>query len=58
MTTLYDNEEGAAVLINSNFAVDQGLNPKRCDCLRKESSPYANIIAVRKEDENNENVKN
>ena len=29
MTTLYDNEEGAAVLINSNFAVDQGLNPKK-----------------------------
>ena len=25
--------------------------------LEKESSPYANIIAVRKEDENNENVK-
>ena len=59
MTTLYDNEEGAAVLINSNFAVDQRIkSEKRCDCLRKESSPYANIIAVRKEDENNENVKN
>lgn len=58
MTTLYDNEEGAAVLINSNFAVDQGLNPKKdAIALEKESSPYANIIAVRKEDENNENVK-
>ncbi|WP_417630129.1 MetQ/NlpA family ABC transporter substrate-binding protein [Enterococcus faecalis] len=58
MTTLYDNEEGVAVLINSNFAVDQGLNPKKdAIALEKESSPYANIIAVRKEDENNENVK-
>jgi D-methionine transport system substrate-binding protein len=58
MTTLYENKEGAAELINSNFAVDKGLDPKKdAIALEKESSPYANIIAVRKGDEDSEKVK-
>lgn len=58
MTTLYENKEGAAEMINSNFAVDKGLDPKKdAIALEKESSPYVNIIAVRKGDENSEKIK-
>ena len=51
MTTLYQQEEGDLVAINSNFAVDQGISPLD-DSIALEStiSPYANIIAVRSED--------
>lgn len=58
MTSFYENKEGAAVLINSNFAVDKGMNPKKeALALEKQSSPYANIVAVRKEDKNDKRVK-
>ncbi|MEG0748955.1 MAG: MetQ/NlpA family ABC transporter substrate-binding protein [Carnobacterium sp.] len=51
MTTLYQQEEGDLVAINSNFAVDQGISPLDDSiALESTSSPYANIIAVRSED--------
>lgn len=54
MPTLYQQGEGDAVAINSNFAVDQDLNPLEDSiALESESSPYANIIAVRSEDAEN-----
>lgn len=57
MPTLYQQGEGDAVAINSNFAVDQGLNPLEDSiALESESSPYANIIAVRSEDAENPGI--
>lgn len=51
MTTLYQQEEGDLVAINSNFAVDQDISPLDDSiALESTSSPYANIIAVRSED--------
>lgn len=51
MTTLYQQEEGDLVAINSNFAVDQGISPLDDSiALESTSSPYANIIAIRSED--------
>ena len=48
------NDEGDAVLINSNYAIDAGLNPLEDSIAMEESeSPYVNIIAVREGDENN-----
>ncbi|SFE94432.1 MetQ/NlpA family ABC transporter substrate-binding protein [Alteribacillus iranensis] len=54
----YQNGEGDAVLINSNFAIDNGLDPQE-DSITLESgedNPYVNIIAVRSGDENNEEI--
>ncbi|WP_192987783.1 MetQ/NlpA family ABC transporter substrate-binding protein [Carnobacterium mobile] len=51
MTTLYQQDEGDLVAINSNFAVDQDINPLEDSiALESTSSPYANIIAIRSED--------
>ncbi len=55
---LYNNDEGDAVLINSNFAIDNGLNPLEDSIAIEDSeSPYVNIIAVREGDENKEKIK-
>ena len=54
MPTLLENNEGDVVFINSNFAVDHDLNPLEDSiAIESSSSPYANIIAVRSEDEDN-----
>ncbi|GKU83213.1 MetQ/NlpA family ABC transporter substrate-binding protein [Niallia sp. NCCP-28] len=55
---IYNNNEGDAVVINANYALDAGLNPVK-DSIEIEGSesPYANIITVRKGDENNESIK-
>ncbi|SDO41734.1 MetQ/NlpA family ABC transporter substrate-binding protein [Alkalicoccus daliensis] len=54
LPTAYENNEADAVLINSNYALDAGLNPME-DSIAIESAdgdnPYANIIAVNSEDE-------
>ncbi len=43
----YNNGEGDAVLINSNFALENKLNPvKDSIAIEKSDSPYANLIAV------------
>lgn len=55
---LYNNDEGDAVLINSNYAIDAGLNPLEDSIAIEDSeSPYVNIIAVRSGDEENEEIK-
>ncbi len=55
---MYENEEGDAVLINSNYAIDNGLNPlEDAIAIENSDSPYVNIIAVRAGDENDEKIK-
>lgn len=52
LVTTYENEKNALVLINTNYALDGGLNPLE-DALALESSsqdnPYVNVIAVKPE---------
>lgn len=58
MPQLYNNDEGDALLINSNFAIDAGLNPLEDSIAIEETdSPYVNIVAVRKADADNEAIK-
>ncbi|WP_048000178.1 MetQ/NlpA family ABC transporter substrate-binding protein [Lactiplantibacillus herbarum] len=58
MPTFYKNSEGDAVVINANYAVQSGLNPKKdAISLEKSDSPYANIVAVRKGDQNKPAIK-
>lgn len=55
---IYNNDEGDAVLINSNYAIDAGLNPlEDAIAIEDKESPYVNVIAVRKGDENKEAIK-
>jgi D-methionine transport system substrate-binding protein len=55
---IYNNGEGDAVLINSNYAIDAGLNPIEDSIAIEESdSPYVNVIAVRAGDESKEEIK-
>lgn len=55
---LFNNDEGDAVLINSNYAIDAGLNPLEDSIAIEDSeSPYVNIIAVRAGDEENKEIK-
>jgi D-methionine transport system substrate-binding protein len=54
---IYNNGEGDAVLINSNYAIDAGLNPIEDSIAIEESdSPYVNVIAVRSGDESREEI--
>ncbi|MFP3917876.1 MetQ/NlpA family ABC transporter substrate-binding protein [Lysinibacillus telephonicus] len=58
MVTYYENEEGDAVVINSNFAIDAGINPIEDSIAIEDSeSPYVNVIAVRSEDKDNDAIK-
>ncbi|MBM6618875.1 MetQ/NlpA family ABC transporter substrate-binding protein [Bacillus suaedaesalsae] len=55
---IYNNDEGDAVLINTNYAIDAGLNPlEDAIALEGSDSPYVNIIAVRTGDEDRDEVK-
>ena len=48
MPQLYNNDEGDALLINSNYAIDAGLNPMEDSIvLEDKESPYVNVIAVK-----------
>lgn len=54
----YENEKDALVAINANFALTAGLNPEKDALLHDDdNSPYANIIAIRKGDENKPAIK-
>ncbi|PYZ92896.1 methionine ABC transporter substrate-binding protein [Salipaludibacillus keqinensis] len=59
LPTAYENGEGDAVLINSNYALDAGLNPLE-DAIATESAdtdnPYVNVIAVNNGDEEDERI--
>lgn len=58
MPTLYEKDEADAVFINSNFAVDFGIDILKDNiAIQDADSPYANLIAVRSEDKDNELVK-
>ena len=48
---LHNNNEGDAVVINANYAIDAGLNPVDDSiAIEAKGSPYPNVIAVRAED--------
>lgn len=52
----YNNSE--IIILNSNFALSNGIDPiKESLFLEDIDSPYANIIAIRKEDEDDEKYK-
>lgn len=55
---IYESGEGDAVLINSNYAIDANLNPlKDSIAIEDSESPYVNVIAVNKGDEDKEAIK-
>ncbi|HLQ72140.1 MAG TPA: MetQ/NlpA family ABC transporter substrate-binding protein [Bacillota bacterium] len=55
---LYESESDILAAINTNYAIDAGLDPGN-DALfiEPDDSPYANVIAVRSEDKDNESLK-
>jgi len=58
MPQFYKNNEGDAVVINANYAVQAGLDPRKdAIALEKSDSPYANIVAVRKGDKDKPAIK-
>ncbi|WP_423408090.1 MetQ/NlpA family ABC transporter substrate-binding protein [Heyndrickxia sp. MSNUG] len=55
---IFNNGEGDAVLINSNYAIDAGLNPiKDSIAIEESDSPYVNVIAVREGDKDKPAIK-
>lgn len=54
---IYESEEDTLVVINTNYAINAGLNPLE-DALfiEGEESPYVNVIAVKSEDKDDENL--
>ncbi|RWZ54908.1 MetQ/NlpA family ABC transporter substrate-binding protein [Halobacillus fulvus] len=51
----YEREENALVAINTNYAIEAGLNPSEdAMILEGSESPYVNVIAAQSADENNE----
>lgn len=58
LVTVYEQNEGDAVLINTNYALDGGLNPmKDAIAIEDSESPYVNVIAVKSGNENSEAIK-
>ena len=56
---IYQNQKADAVIINSNFAIDQKLSPRK-DSIALEKSkdnPYANLIAVKEGHKDDKKVK-
>lgn len=57
LVEMYNNDEAPAVIINSNFALDGGLNPLEDSVVLEDgNSPYANLVAVRSGDEDREDI--
>lgn len=55
---LFNNDEGDAVLINSNYAIDAGLNPLEDSIAIEEAdSPYVNVVVVHSGDEEKKAIK-
>lgn len=55
---MYNNEEGDAVLINGNYAIDNGLNPlEDAIALEDQETSYINVIAVKSGDETKPEIK-
>lgn len=59
LVQMYENNEGDAVLINSNYAIDNGINPLEDAIVLEDSeeSPYLNVVAVRAGDETKPEIK-
>lgn len=58
LVQMYKNNEGDAVIINSNYAIDAGLIPtKDAIAIEDSNSPYVNVVAVRKGDKDKEEIK-
>ncbi|MFT8595263.1 MAG: MetQ/NlpA family ABC transporter substrate-binding protein [Lentilactobacillus hilgardii] len=58
MPQIYKNGEGDAVVINANYAVQAGLDPrKQSIAIEGRDTPYVNIIATRKGDQNKPAIK-
>ncbi|MBQ0138787.1 MAG: MetQ/NlpA family ABC transporter substrate-binding protein [Kurthia sp.] len=58
LVQMYKNEEGDAVVINSNYAIDAGLTPTEDSIAIEDSeSPYVNVVAVKKGDEDTKAIK-
>ncbi|WP_010290147.1 MetQ/NlpA family ABC transporter substrate-binding protein [Kurthia massiliensis] len=54
----YNNDEGDAIVINANYALDAGLKPtKDSIAIEDSNSDYVNVIAVNAKDKDNEAVK-
>lgn len=54
----YNNDEGDAIVINANYALDAGLNPtKDSIAIEDSNSDYVNVLAVNAKDKDNEAVK-
>ena len=58
MVQLYENNEGDALLINSNYALDAGLNPLEDSIAIEDpdASPYLNIVAVKAGNEDDKRI--
>ncbi|WP_214336205.1 MetQ/NlpA family ABC transporter substrate-binding protein [Staphylococcus arlettae] len=56
---IYQNEKADAVIINSNFAIDQKLDPKKDSIVleKPEDNPYTNLIAVKEGHKDDEKIK-
>ncbi|MFD1167535.1 MetQ/NlpA family ABC transporter substrate-binding protein [Oceanobacillus caeni] len=55
---MYESEADALVAINTNYAIEAGLNPlEDAIFIEDENSPYLNVVAVRAEDKDNEAIK-
>ncbi|MGP4078637.1 MetQ/NlpA family ABC transporter substrate-binding protein [Pseudalkalibacillus sp. R45] len=55
---IYKNGEGDAVVINTNYAIDAGLNPQKdAIALEGSDSEYVNIVAVNKGDKDDKKIK-
>ncbi|WP_042222645.1 MetQ/NlpA family ABC transporter substrate-binding protein [Oceanobacillus manasiensis] len=55
LPNLYNTEDNVLVVINTNFAIQDGLNPlEDALILEDEESPYVNVIAVKEEDKDDE----
>lgn len=52
---LYDKEKDTLAVINTNYAIEAGLDPQADSLfIEEDDSPYVNVVAVRSEDEDNE----
>ena len=56
---IYQNEKADAVIINSNFAIDQKLDPKKDSIVleKPEDNQYTNLIAVKEGHKDDEKIK-
>ena len=56
---IYQNEDVDAAIINSNFAIEQKLSPKKDSIAleKPDNNPYANLVAVKEGHEKDKKIK-